>query len=64
MRVRRLLWSTVAAFLVAGSASLLTADPLGLKYLVNHKGDWICVDFESVDTHVDQHGDSTDWEEC
>lgn len=33
------------------------------KYLVNHKGDWICVDADSVQAHLN-HGDTTDWIVC
>jgi hypothetical protein len=49
------------AVLFAGSAATISAE--AYKVLVNHKGDWICVDNDSVDAH-ENHGDSTYWESC
>lgn len=61
MKVRRLIFGVLVAILCSAGVGVLQAD---VKYLVNHKGDWICIDNSSVATHLNQHGDFTFFETC
>ena len=55
MQKRLLIKLVVAALLSVGGAALLVAD--GTKYLIDHKGNSICVDDDSLDGHLG-HGDT------
>jgi hypothetical protein len=60
MKLRQLVFAALFAALVGGVAGVVRADT---KYLVNHKGDWICVDDDSLGGHLG-HGDYTLYEIC
>jgi len=60
MKLRRLVMAAFLAAIVGSAVGVVQADT---KYLVNHKGAWICVDNDSLGGHLG-HGDYTDYEPC
>jgi hypothetical protein len=61
MTLKKVVMALVCAASLAAAATVF-ADPTP-KYWVDHKGNWICVDGDSVSAHVG-HGDLTYYEVC